>query len=135
MALAGFRDADPLARVAAVESVGQWGEPSEVVMSGLVPLLEDANDRVKVEVTRVLPRLAGATPAVIDGLCRRLLEDDSAWVQVHAALALGLLGPAAAAAGGPLLRAARIGDVGVREQAMRAFALIQPSARWPRRAG
>ena len=43
--------------------------------------------------------LAGATSAVIDGLCRRLLEDDSAWVQVHAALALGKLGPAAASAG------------------------------------
>ena len=62
-------------------------------------LLEDANDQVKVQVTKVLPRLAGATPEVIDGLCRRLLEDDSDWVQVYAALALGRLGPAAAAAG------------------------------------
>jgi HEAT repeat protein len=92
----------------------------------LVPLLEDANDQVKVEATRVLPKLAGARPAVIDGLCRRLLDDDSAWVQVHAALALGQLGPAAMAAGGPLLRAARSGEVAVREQAMRAIALIQP---------
>ena len=91
-----------------------------------MPLLEDANDQVKVEVTKVLPRLAGATPAVIDGLCRRLLEDDSDWVQVHAALALGKLGPAAAAAGGPLLRAAQTGEVSVREQAMRAIAMIQP---------
>ena len=113
-------------RAAAVESVGQWGEPSEAVLSGLMPLLEDANDQVKVEVTKVLPKLAGATPAVIDGLCRRLLEDDSAWVQVHAALALGKLGPAAAAAGGPLLRAAQTGEVSVREQAMRAIAMIQP---------
>ena len=91
-----------------------------------MPLLEDANDQVKVEATKVLPKLAGATPAVIDGLCRRLLEDDSAWVQVHAALALGQLGPAAAAAGGPLLRAAQTGEVSVREQAMRAIAMIQP---------
>ncbi len=89
-------------------------------------LLDDANDRVKVEVTKVLPSLAGATPAVIDGLCRRLLDDDSDWVQVYAALALGKLGPAAAAAGGPLLHAARNGDVSVREQAMRAIAMIQP---------
>ena len=74
----------------------------------------------------MLPRLAGATPAVIDGLCRRLLEDDSDWVQVHAALALGKLGPAAGAAGGPLLRAAQTGEVSVREQAMRAIAMIQP---------
>ena len=84
------------------------------------------NDQVKVEVTRVLPKLAGPTPAVIDGLCRRLLEDDSDWVQVYAALALGKLGPAAAAAGGPLLRAAQTGEVSVREQAMRAIAMIQP---------
>lgn len=126
LVLAGFQDADPLVRAAAVESVGRWGEPSAAALSGLIPLLEDANDQVKVEVTRVLPKLAGATPAVIDGLCRRLLEDDSAWVQVHAALALGKLGPAAAGAGGPLLRAAQTGEVSVREQAMRALAMIQP---------
>jgi HEAT repeat protein len=74
----------------------------------------------------VLPRLAGATPAVIDGLCRRLLEDDSVRVQARAALALGKLGPAAVAAGGPLLHAAQTGEVSVREQAMRAIAMIQP---------
>ena len=124
--LAGFQDADPLVRAAAVESVGRWGEPSEAILSGLAPLLEDANDQVKVEATKVLPKLAGATPAVIDGLCRRLLEDDSDLVQAHAALALGKLGPAAAAAGGPLLRAAQTGEVSVREQAMRAIAMIQP---------
>src|ERR1700736_139795 len=78
------------------------------------------------ETSRVLPRLAGATPAVIDGLCRRLLEDGSAWVQVHAGLALGKLGSAATAAGGPLLRAAQTGELSVREQAMRAIAMIQP---------
>jgi HEAT repeat protein len=124
--MAGLADDDPLARAAAVESLGHWAEPSVAVLIGLAPLLEDANDQVKVEVTKVLPRLAGASPAVVDGLCRRLVEDDSAWVQVHAALALGRLGRAAAAAGGPLLRAAQTGDVSVREQAMRAIALIQP---------
>jgi hypothetical protein len=49
--------------------------------------LGDANDQVKIEATRVLPKLAGAMPALIDGLCRRLLVEDSAWVQVQAALA------------------------------------------------
>jgi HEAT repeat protein len=124
--MAGLGDADPLVRAAAVESLGRWDEPSAAVLIGLAPLLEDANDQVKVEVTKVLPRLAGASPAVVDGLCRRLIEDDSAWVQVHAALALGRLGRAAVAAGGPLLRAAQTGEVCVREQAMRAIALIQP---------
>lgn len=121
-----LKDADPLVRVAAVESLGQWGEPSAAALSGLPPLLEDANDQVKVEATKVLPKLAGATPAVIDGLCRRLLEDDNAWVQVHAALALGQLGTAAVAAGGPLLHATQTGEVSVREQALRAMAMIQP---------
>src|SRR4029077_11350863 len=139
--LAGWQDAAPLVRAAAVEPVGQWDADDcrnacvqalgvaegEAALGGLLPLLEDANDQVKVAVTKVLPRLAGATPAVIDGLCRLLLEDDSAWVQVHAALALGKLGPAAAAAGGALLRAAQTGEVGVREQAMRAIAMIQPA--------
>jgi HEAT repeat protein len=123
---AGLQDPDSQVRAAAVESVGQWGEANETTLSDLRPLLEDANDQVKVEVIEVLPRLAGATQAVIDGLCRRLLEDDSDWVQIHAALALGKFGPAAAAAGGALLRAAQTGEVGVREQAMRAIAKIQP---------
>ena len=94
-----YKTLDPQVRAAAVESVGQWGETSAAVLCTVLLLLDDANDQVKVEVTKVLPKLAGATPEVIDGLCRRLLEDDSDWVQVYAALALGKLGPAAAAAG------------------------------------
>ncbi len=124
--LAWLQDPDPMVRAAAVESMGQSSEPSEATLSALMLLLDDANDRVKVEVMKVLPGLAGATPAVIDGLCRRLLEDDSDWVQVYAAMALGRLGPPAAPAGGPLLHAARKGAVDVREQAMRAIAKIQP---------
>jgi HEAT repeat protein len=125
--LAGLQDPDPVVRVAAVEALGLWGEASAAIVSALSVLLDDANDQVKVEVTRVLPKLAGPTPAVIDGLCRRLLEDDSDWVQVYAASALGKLGPAATAAGGPLLRAAQTGEASVREQAMRAIAMIQPA--------
>ena len=124
--LAGLQDLDPQVRAAAVESVGQWGETSPAVLGTMFFLLEDANDQVKVQVTKVLPKLAGATPEVIDGLCRRLLEDDSDWVQVYAALALGKLGPAAATAGASLLRAAQTGGVSVREQAMRAIAVVQP---------
>jgi HEAT repeat protein len=43
-----------------------------------------------------------------------------------AAQALGPLGPAAAGAGAALLRAARTGEVAVREEALRAVAMIQP---------
>ena len=126
MVVAGLQDPDPQVRAAAVEAVGQWGETSAAVLSTVLLLLDDANDQVKVQVTKVLPKLAGATPEVIDGLCRRLLEDDSDWVQVYAALALGKLGSAAAPAGAALLHAAQTGEVSVREQAMRAIAMIQP---------
>jgi HEAT repeat protein len=124
--LSGFQDADPQVRTAAVEAVSQWGEPDEAALRSLMPLLDDPNDQVRMKVAEVLPKLAGATPAVIDGLCRRLLEDDSVLVQFYAAQALSKLGPAAAAAGGALLRAAQTMEVAVREQAMRAIAMIQP---------
>ena len=124
--VAGLEDRDPQVRAAAIESLGQWGETDEAIVNALLLLLDDTNDQVKVQATKVLPRLAGATTAVIDGLSRRLLEDDSDWVQVCAALALGRLGPGAAAAGPALFRAAQTGEVSVREQAMRAIALIQP---------
>lgn len=122
----GLADADPLVRAAAVESLGNWDESSPAVLMALAPLMEDANDQVKVEVIKVLPRLAGASPEMVAALCRRLVEDDSPWVQVYSALALGRLGHAAVEAGGPLLRAVQIGEVSLREQAMRAIALIQP---------
>lgn len=123
---AGLEDADPLVRAAAVEALGKRGEPGGAPLSVLLALLEDPNDQVKFQVTRLLPKLAGPTPAVIDGLCRRLLEDDSGWIQECAALALGQLGPAAQAAGGALLRAAQTAEATVREQALRAVATIQP---------
>jgi HEAT repeat protein len=126
LVLAGLQDADPLVRQAAVEAVGQWGEAQELLLSSLLRMLEDANDQVKVQVIQVLPKLAGPTAAVMDGLCRCLLEDDSTWVQMNAALALGQLGGGAAAAGGALLRAAQTAEESVREQAMWALAKLQP---------
>jgi len=124
--LDAFGDEDPLVRAAAAVTSGLWGDPYAAVVRGLLDLLDDPNDQVKVEASRVLPRLAGPSPEAIEGLCRQLLEDDSDLVQAQAALALGKLGPGAAAAGESLLRAARTGEVGVREQAMRAIAMIQP---------
>ena len=75
---------------------------------------------MKVEAAKALPRLARPTEPVIDGLCA-LLDDDSAWVQLHAALGLGRYGSAAAKAGPALLRAAQTAELNVREQAMRAW--------------
>ena len=123
--LAGLQDADAQVRAAAVEAVGQWGEPNATALSTLLALLKDTNDQVRVEVTKVLPKLAGATPAVIDGLCRRLLEDDNSWVQVHAALARASSAPRPRRRAG-LYSAAQTAEVSVREQAMRAIAMIQP---------
>jgi HEAT repeat protein len=126
VALAGLRDADPVVRAAAVESLGRRGTAGAEARAEVLRLLEDANDQVKVQAARVLPALTGPEPAVIDALCRRLREDDSAWVQMHAAGALGDLGPAAAAAGAALLWAAQTGAEEVRDQAMRAIARVQP---------
>ena len=72
------------------------------------------------------PKLASAGSELIEGLCKLLLEDDSVEVQAQAAMALAKLGPAAMGAGVALVHAAQTGDVNVREQAMRAIAIIQP---------
>ncbi len=123
---AALADPDPQARAAAAEAFGAWGEADEETRADLLALLDDANDEVKARAARVLPKLAGATPEVVAGLTRRLAEDDSDWVRVEAARALGQLGAAAAPAGGALLRAAQTGEVGLREEAMRALAMAQP---------
>src|SRR5205085_6343632 len=113
LARAALADPDPQVRAAAVEAVGAWDRPPDEAAADLLPLLADANDRVKVRACEVLARRAGPTEAVIDGLCRALAADDSTGVQVHAALTLAQLGPAAAAAGPALVRAARTGEAGV----------------------
>ena len=123
---AALADSDPQARAAAVEAFGAWGEADEATCADFLALFEDANDAVKAQAVRVLPRLAGAAPEVVASLTRRLAEDDSDWVRVEAARALGQLGAAAASAGAALLRAAQTGEAGLREEAMRALAVAQP---------
>ena len=123
---AALADPDPQARVAAAEAFGTWGQADDATQADLLGLLDDTNDEVKARVARILPKLIGATPAVVDGLTRRLAEDDGDWVRVEAARALGQLGVAAAPAGGALLRAAQTGEVALREEAMRAMAVAQP---------
>ncbi len=124
--LTGLQDADPQVRAAAVQALGIWGEHNAKTLEWLLRLLEDTNEQVRMQVVEVLPKLVGATPAVIEGLCRRLRDDDSVLIQFHVAQALSKLGPAATAAGGALLCVAQTAEVTVREQAMRAIAMIQP---------
>jgi HEAT repeat protein len=119
-------DPDPVVRAGAAGAVGAWEQPPSEALADLLPLLRDPNDEVKVQVCEVLSKWVGATDPVTEGLCRALAEDDSAWVQASAAQALAGLGPSAASAGPALLRAARTGEGGVREQAMRALVMIQP---------
>ncbi len=123
---AALADPDPQARAAAAEAFGTWGQADDATQADLLGLLDDTNDEVKARVARILPKLIGATPAVVDGLTRRLAEDDGDWVRVEAARALGQLGAAAAPAGAALLRAAQTGEVALREEAMRAMAVAQP---------
>ncbi len=80
---------------------------------------------MKARAVRVLPKLAGGTPEVVEVLRQRLAEDDSDWVRVEAARALGQLGAAATPAGAALLRAAQTGEASLREEAMRALAVAQ----------
>ncbi len=123
---AAIADPDPAVRAGAAASVGAWDAPPDEVLADLLPLLRDPNDEVKVQVCEVLSKWAGAAEPVVEGLCHALAEDDSAWVQASAALALARIGSGAAGAGPALLRAARTGEAGVREQAMRALVMIQP---------
>jgi HEAT repeat protein len=122
---AALADPDPVVRAGAAAAVGAWPEPPADVLAALLPLLGDPNDEVKVAVCAVLAT-GGPGEPVIEGLCRVLAEDGSTWVQGAAAVALGRLGPPAAAAGSALLRAARTAEADVREQAMRALVMVQP---------
>jgi HEAT repeat protein len=123
---AAIADPDPLARAAAVASIGAWDRPVDEMVADLVPLLRDPNDEVKVQVAEVLPRCVGAAASVVEKLAEVLAEDDNPLVQMEIALALAKLGSHATAAGPTLLRIARTGEAGVREQAMRALVMIQP---------
>lgn len=124
--LRSFADDDPAPRTAAVVAAGLLERADASILEAMRPLLDDPNDRVKIEVARVVSRLAGDAEWVVDGLCRQLLDDDGPQVQANAALALGKIGPAAASAGEALVRAAQTGSAEVREQAMRAVAMIRP---------
>jgi HEAT repeat protein len=124
--LDALRDPDPQVREAGVEAVSRIDLPPIEIESLLLPLLGDATDGVKIQAGLVLARQVGPVPSVVDGLCRVLTEDDSAAVQANAALGIAKLGPGAAAAGPALVRAAQTGETGVREQAMKALAIVFP---------
>lgn len=124
--LAGLQDPDGIVRAAAVAALGKWNDSAPPIIARVLELMEDPDDLVKIQVTQVLPQLAGPLPEVIEALCECLRADGSDEVQVHAARALGELGPAAQAAGETLLKASLTGDVHVREQAIRAIAQILP---------
>lgn len=126
VSIEALHDPDPQVRAAVVEVLAILGQPAGAIANMVLDLLDDANDKVKYQVVRAIPKLIGPTPEAIEGLTRRLLEDDSAWVREGAAEALGQLGPAAASAGPALLRVAQTGEVSVREEAMRAIARVQP---------
>jgi HEAT repeat protein len=120
-------DPDPQVRVAGVDAIGMANRSPAEVERLLVPLLTDATDAVKSQAALALARHVGPVPAVVDGLCRILVEDDSTSVQANAALAIARLGPGAAAAGPALARAAQTGEAAVREQAMKALAIVLPT--------
>ncbi len=124
---AALTDEDPQVRAAAAEAVGKLGRTDATVTAALLHALEDTHDAV--QVNRRRGKAVGeagydTSPPVVEALVH-LLDDDAVWVQVTAALALAEIGPAAAAAGPALLRAAQTGEATVREYAVRALILIQ----------
>ena len=124
--LAGLADSDAEVRTVSVEALSRWGELDETSLAVFLMLLEDPNENVRVNATKVLPSVTRPTPAVIECLCVRL-KDDTDLVQSFAAHALGELGPAALAAEAALLHAVQTGDITVREEAIKAILLIRPS--------
>lgn len=123
---AALADADSAVRAAAVEAVGGWDRDPAEVLKVLVPLLADSNDAVKVQALKVLARQPGLSAEVVAEFARLLSDDDGVDVRTHAAAALARVGAAAVTAGPTLLRAALTGEIAVREQAMRALAVVQP---------
>ena len=119
-------DADPVVRAAAASAAGAWEQPPDELLNDLLPLLRDPNDEVKIQVCEILSKWPGASLSVVEGLCSALAEDDSDWVQASASQALARIGPIAKSSGPALVKAAQTGEVGVREQAMRALVMIQP---------
>jgi HEAT repeat protein len=126
LARSAFVDPDPQVRAATVSTIGVWDLPVEQMVADLIPLLQEPNDEVKVQVAEVLPRCVGSAESVVEKLSQTLAEDVSPLVQIAVALALAKLGPLASAAGPTLLRVGQTGEAGVREQAMRAMVMIQP---------
>jgi HEAT repeat protein len=120
-----LQDADPQIRTAAVQALSRLGLPEAMQVALLLPALEDASDEVKLEAARVLGRLGEAPESVIKGLCELLQQEDEQ-VQIGAVVALGKLGPRAAEAGELLVNVLRRSGAALREQVLRALALIQP---------
>jgi HEAT repeat protein len=133
--LAAIEDPHPELRATALEALGKRAEPTDAVIASVVRALEDSNDLVQVEAARTLTRWADLRPAVVEGLCK-LLRRGSPTVQAQAAQSLGKLGPGATSAGPTLLQATLQADEEVRENALRALALVQaPEAATAFRAG
>ena len=119
-------DLDPGVRAAAAETFGLWGVADDDVRADILKLLDDPNDEVRARAIRTLPVFADPTPAAVDGMMRRLSEDESDLVRVESVRALGRLGAAAAKAGPMLLEAAQSGNADLRVEAIRALAIAQP---------
>jgi HEAT repeat protein len=123
--LAGLKDDHPGVRAATVEAIGRCPDLHGEGWAALLPVIEDASEDVKLQVPAALAQATGVNPQALEALSR-MLHDNSAAVQARAALALGKLGHDAAAVGPALLESARIGEATVREQSLRALALIEP---------
>jgi len=106
LAAANARDAR-LARLHGIWGLGVLGRRDPTALADVPPLLADGDADVRAMAARVLgdARIASATAALT-----KLLTDVNSRAQREAALALARLGPAAAAATGPVLDLLRAND-------------------------
>jgi HEAT repeat protein len=117
--LSAANDESPVVRAAAIEALGRGnveGNPA------IIAAAADASEEVRIASARTLSRLG---PAAIETLSR-LLDDGRDAVTLEAIRSLGKLGADAIPTGPKLLEFVNTGEEDVREQAIRAIALIQP---------
>lgn len=118
-------DGNPRVRVATVRALQSDGLDTAKLVTVLLPLLDDANEDVVVEVLAGLGRLDKPSSAIVARIAQ-LLQDDREAVQLAAARALGQFGTAAVSASQGLLLILQRGSARVREQALRTLLQVEP---------
>jgi HEAT repeat protein len=126
--VAGLRDPNVRARLAAVEVLENMGAEAVPAIPALVDSLQDPDRFVRWAAARTLGRLAPRSSELVVPGIARLLDDGDLDVELAAATALERFGPAAKAAVPALGLRASQGDADIRIAAMRTLEAIGTDA-------